>query len=151
MNRKIISIVITAATIVIAVSCNNKKTSGRANTKNKDTQPTFVIDSLHVGDPVGICTQILTSIDALETITDTTSHCYDRETTLVKKGWQVFHTIREDSANGQQRKIEKDSLYLRAKRQEYARQQFHRLCQDILPLRTRRGRLNAPVQGEIYT
>lgn len=56
MNRKIISIVITAATIVIAVSCNNKKTSGRANTKNKDTQPTFVIDTLHVGDsPVGLC------------------------------------------------------------------------------------------------
>ena len=58
---------------------------------------------VHVGDPVGICTQILTSIDALETITDTTSHCYDRETTLVKKGWQVFHTIREDSADAQRR------------------------------------------------
>ena len=56
MNRKIISIVITAAIIVIAVSCNNKKTSGRANTKNKDTQPTFVIDTLHVGDSaVGLC------------------------------------------------------------------------------------------------
>lgn len=54
MNRKISSIAITAAIIVIAVSCNNRMTSGRTNTKNKDAQPTFVIDSLHVGDSVGV-------------------------------------------------------------------------------------------------
>ena len=103
MNRKIISIVITAAIIVIAVSCNNKKTSGRANTKNKDTQPTFVIDTLHVGDSaVGLCPQILTSIGALETITDTTSHSYDRETTPVE---QAFFYLPEDLAGSKTAKL----------------------------------------------
>ena len=88
MNRKIIGIVIAAATIVIAVSCNNRKTSGRTNTKDKDTQPAFVIDSLHVGDSaVGHCPQILNSIDALETITGTTSHSYDWETAPVERAF----------------------------------------------------------------
>ena len=108
MNRKIISIVITAATIVIAVSCNNKKTSGRANTKNKDTQPTFVIDTLHVGDSaVGLCPQILTSIDALETITDTTSHSYDWETTPVKK---AFFYLPEDLAGSKTAKAAHEEI-----------------------------------------
>ena len=48
-------------------------------------------------------------------------------------------------------KIEKDSLSLRAKRQRYGRQQFHRLRKDILQIRKWRRRVDAFEEGEIYS
>ena len=48
-------------------------------------------------------------------------------------------------------KIEKDSLSLRAKRQRYGRQQFHRLRKDILQIRKWRRRIDAFEEGEIYS
>ena len=56
---------------------------------------------------VGICTQILTSIDALETITDTTSHSYDWETTPVKK---AFFYLPEDLAGSKTAKAAHEEI-----------------------------------------
>lgn len=77
------------AAMLAAVSCFNR--SVKAETKAPVT--TAVIDSLSVGEPFRLCEQTLTSIDALECITDTTSHSYDRETTPVD---QAFFYMPED-------------------------------------------------------
>ena len=86
---------IAAAAIAIAASCNgNRNTSGSANRKDMAAvAPSAVIDSLKAGEPSPLCTQVLTSIDALEAITDTTRHSYDRETTPMEK---AFFYLPED-------------------------------------------------------
>lgn len=89
MYTTIRRIFIAAAAIVVAASCNgNRNASGSTDRKGKATVvSTAVIDSLMAGEPCRLCAQVLTSIDALEAITDTSYHSFDRETTTADKAF----------------------------------------------------------------
>lgn len=83
MKRILSRILIVVSALYAATSCFNN--SGKTGTHELST--TAVIDSLAVGYPFSLCEQTLTSVEALEAITDTTYRGYDRETTPMDRAF----------------------------------------------------------------
>lgn len=97
MKRILSKILIVVSAYYAATSCFNN--SGKTGTHELST--TAVIDSLAVGYPFILCEQTLTSVEALEAITDTTYRGYDRETTPMDRAFFCMPEDLTDSETAQ--------------------------------------------------
>lgn len=95
MNRILSRTFLLIAAMLAAVSCFNR--SGKAG----DNVSTAVIDSLAAGDPFRLCEQTLTSIEALESVADTTYDGYDRELTPMDRAFFYMPDDLKDSGTAQ--------------------------------------------------
>lgn len=91
MEKRIRTVILAASAILAVASCNSRSNRSSGMSAHRDDtpkpNPTSVVDSLPVGTPSRLCDQVLTSMVALESITDTTIHDYSRETTPVSKAF----------------------------------------------------------------